>query len=70
MMIFILLLGGLFVALLIGGIILLLQQNDEGGLSLPGGSSPSVREVLDERYARGEITEEEYRRMVEQLERA
>jgi len=66
--ILLLLLGGLALVLLIGGIILFVRQNDEGGGAF-GGSSPSAREILDQRYARGEITEEEYQRMLRQVEK-
>jgi putative membrane protein len=36
--------------------------------SLPSGRSGHARDILDERYARGEITSEEYRERVEQLQ--
>lgn len=40
------------------------------GRDAPGHSSPpSARRTLDERFARGEIDEEEYRRRLDELER-
>lgn len=70
-------LGGVFVLLVIGGLFVvlfvvgagLLSQRGGNGLSLSGPASPGAREILDQRYARGEITEEEYQRMVAQLEK-
>jgi putative membrane protein len=35
-----------------------------------GASGPSAREILDRRYARGEITREEYRRLRSDIESA
>jgi len=32
----------------------------QGGWSAPPGSSSTARQILDERYARGEIDEDEY----------
>ncbi len=63
----VLIIGGLVLVLIVGGI-LLLQRNGGGGFSLSGTRSPTAREALDERYARGEITEEEYQRMLAQIE--
>ncbi|MGC9398779.1 MAG: SHOCT domain-containing protein [Anaerolineae bacterium] len=68
--------GGVFVLLVIGGLLVvlfvvgagLLSQRGGKGLSLSRPASPKAREILDQRYAHGEITEEEYRRMVKQLE--
>jgi putative membrane protein len=34
----------------------------QGGRSAPPGDSATARQILDERYARGEIDEDEYRR--------
>ncbi len=34
----------------------------QGGRSAPPGSSSTARQILDDRYARGEIDEDEYRR--------
>jgi putative membrane protein len=34
----------------------------QGGRSAPPGSASTARQILDERYARGEIDEDEYRR--------
>jgi putative membrane protein len=33
----------------------------QGGRSAPPGDASTARQILDERYARGEIDEEEYR---------
>lgn len=68
--------GGVFVLLVIGSLLVilfvvgagLLSQRGGNGLSLSGSASPKAREILDQRYARGEISEEEYQRMVQQLE--
>ena len=34
----------------------------QGGRSAPPGSASTARQILDERYARGEIDEDEYQR--------
>jgi putative membrane protein len=39
------------------------------GRDARGNGPPSARHILDERFARGEIDEEEYRRRRDQLER-
>jgi putative membrane protein len=54
-----------FWIVIVGAIILALRS---GGSRSDGGPSRSAREVLDERYARGEIDREEYRRRREDLE--
>lgn len=66
----------LFWLLLIGGIVLLvrlLRQPGDGrsdaqrGAEGPAGRSPSAEDILAERFARGEVDEEEYRRRREVL---
>jgi putative membrane protein len=58
-------LGPLFmiapVALLIAGIVALMRWTG-GGSSDGGGRVRTARDILDERYARGEIDREEYQR--------
>ncbi|HXF73666.1 MAG TPA: SHOCT domain-containing protein [Actinomycetota bacterium] len=49
-----------FLGLVVGGVVLLLRRPEEGG-------RPDARRILDERFARGEIDEEEYRRRLEVL---
>lgn len=62
-----LLVGGVLVALFVGGGALLRQS---GGFDLPGKKQePTARQVLDERLARGEISQEEYEEIRAQLER-
>jgi len=39
----------------------------QGGRSAPPGSSSTARQILDDRYARGEIDEDEYRRRLQVL---
>ena len=61
----------LFWALVVGGIVWLVRYaaterrtSDAGGVSLDKPSAPATptaREILDERYARGEINDDEYR---------
>ncbi len=53
--------GGLFsfFARLFGGA--------NGQMNLAAGSGPRPREILDQRYARGEISREEYERMKQDL---
>ncbi|MGY1633465.1 SHOCT domain-containing protein [Geodermatophilus sp. SYSU D01186] len=55
----------LLLALLVGGIVLLVrvaQQASQGDARRPhAGSRPSPEDVLAERFARGEISEDEYR---------
>jgi putative membrane protein len=50
-------------ALLIGGIVLLVRYFGRGGqASAPVGGSPLPQQLLAERFARGEIDEDEYKR--------
>ncbi len=49
----------LFLALLIGGVILLIRFASSGARSFREQRSPGL-EVLEERYARGEINRDEY----------
>lgn len=55
----------LFWVLIVGAIVLALRS---GGNRGGGGPPRSPREILDERYARGEIDQAEYRRRREDLE--
>jgi len=55
----------LFLALIVVGVVLLAQR--PSGQAPPGGQD-SARRILDERLARGEIDEEEYRRRRRTLE--
>lgn len=57
-----------FIVLLAVGAVSLIRRGDEGGPLSSGRSSSTARDLLDQRYARGEISEEEHRRMVEQIE--
>lgn len=65
--------GLLFLALLAGGILLiiwLVRQVSAGGASrLPVRSPAAARQILDERYARGEISREEYLTALADIER-
>lgn len=56
----------LFWGLLIGAAILVYRAVQGGGGRADGGTD-SARRVLGERYARGEIDDEEYRRRLETL---
>lgn len=49
-----------FLALIVAGIVLLLRRPEGDGRS-------EARRILEERFARGEIDEEEYRRRLEAL---
>ncbi len=66
--------GLLWIALIVVGVWLLLRalrERDGGGFGPPflgGRRSGRARDILDERYARGEISSEEYRERVEHLE--
>jgi putative membrane protein len=54
-----LLLGGVLLAFVVGAAILVFRQTtDTRPLGGPG--QPTARQVLDERFARGEIDREEY----------
>lgn len=63
--------GWLFLVLLVVGIVLLvmaLVRGWSGGRGAPQATGPSqAREVLDQRYARGEINTEEYQDRLQQL---
>ena len=64
----ILLLGGLVLALLIGGVVAVPRQ--AGDTRWFGGQrQPTARQVLDARFARGEIDREEYDTIRAQIER-
>ena len=56
----------ILVGLLIVGYVGVRLAQSRGFSSLPGFSS--ARRILDERYARGEIDEEEYRRLRDELQ--
>jgi len=62
-----LLLGGVLVAVLLGGLGLVPRRgaNDQW---LGGQRLPTARQVLDERFARGEIKAEEYETIRKQIE--
>jgi putative membrane protein len=67
--------GLLLIALLVAGIVWLVRSiaaDDSSRSASPGsgwGSTPgSAREELDRRYARGEITREEYRQIRDDLQ--
>ncbi len=62
-----LLLGGALVAALFGGAGLLFHEGS-GSRRLDGQRRPTARQVLDERFACGEIGVEEYRAIREQIE--
>lgn len=58
----------LFWAILIGGVVWLVRSLSAGG-RLGHGPEPSrALSILEERFARGEISAEEFRRMKEELE--
>jgi putative membrane protein len=59
-----------FWGLVIAGAIWLMRSIFPGGKLLDGGSiesSNNPREIIDHRYARGEITRDQYLRMIEDL---
>lgn len=62
-----LLLGGVLVAVLFGGLGLLSGRNSSGW-RLRGQHQPTARQVLDERFARGEISVDEYETIRAQIE--
>lgn len=64
----ILLFGGVLLALLIGGLASVLRQTGDTP-SFGGQRQPTARQVLDERFARGEIGREEYETIRAQIER-
>jgi len=53
-----LLFWGVLLLLLVGGAVLLLRQTP--GARSTGEQRPTARQILDERFARGEISREEY----------
>ncbi len=57
----------LFWALVITGIVLLVRYLGRTTGQPPGGDRRSAERILAERFARGEIDEEEYRRRLETL---
>lgn len=64
---------GLVLMLLFWGTIIYLAFRVIGGLfpraTAPGrGGSQTAKAILDERYARGEITQDEYRRMLQDIQ--
>jgi putative membrane protein len=62
-----LVLGGAFVAVLLGGAGLLSRKGSNSQW-LGGQRQPTARQILDERFARGEIGTEEYETVRAQLE--
>jgi putative membrane protein len=63
-----LLLWGIPLALVVGGAAWVFRQAT--GTRQPGGQrQPTARQVLDERFARGEISREEYETIRAQIER-
>ncbi|HZD55169.1 MAG TPA: SHOCT domain-containing protein [Anaerolineales bacterium] len=68
------LLGLLMMLLFWGGLILLavllvraLFRGDHGSFNTPTGHAETAREILDQRYARGELTREQYELMKKDL---
>jgi putative membrane protein len=57
----------LFWALVVTGIVLLVRYLSRTSGRSPGGDRRSAERILAERFARGEIDEEEYRRRLETL---
>ena len=51
-----------FWALVVIAIVVLVRSIRSGGPAAPPPASPDARRILDERFARGELTEEEYLR--------
>jgi putative membrane protein len=62
-----LVLGGALVAVLLGGAGLLSRKGSNSQW-LGGQRQPTARQILDERFARGEINAEEYETVRAQLE--
>lgn len=56
-----------FWGLLIAGVVLLVRQLGGHQRSTPPAPQPNPRQVLDERFARGEIDEDEYRKRLQVL---
>jgi uncharacterized membrane protein len=63
------LIGGLLLALLVGGAGLVLRETSGSSHRLSGQRQLTARQVLDERFARGEIGREEYEAIRAQIER-
>ena len=63
-----LLFGGVLLALVVGGMAWAFRQTT-GARPLGGQRQPTARQVLDERFARGEISREEYETIRAQIER-
>jgi putative membrane protein len=59
-----LLIGGLILAVVVGVVVLIVTQSGDGIAR----RRSRAREVLDERLARGEITAEEYRQLLAEIE--
>lgn len=57
--------SAVFLTLIVIGIVLVLRAPSGGE---PGQREDNARRILDERFARGEIDEEEYRRRLSTLE--
>lgn len=62
-----LLVGGVLVAVLLGGVGLVSRKEGNDRWSF-GQRQPTARQVLDERFARGEIGPEEYEKIRAQIE--
>jgi putative membrane protein len=62
-----LVLGGALVVVFLGGLGLLAGKNSNSQW-LGGQRQPTARQILDERFARGEISAEEYETVRAQLE--
>ena len=63
-----LLVGGALLAILLGGLGLLSRKG--GAVQWPGGQhQATARQVLDERFAQGEISADEYEAVRAQIER-
>lgn len=58
----------ILIALVVGGGVLVFRQTT-GARLLGGQRQPTARQLLDERFARGEINREEYESIREQIER-
>lgn len=58
-----------FWALLIWGISVLVNRGRDGVASAPPAHEPSALEILERRYARGEISTEEFEEMRRRLDR-
>jgi putative membrane protein len=64
----VLLIGGLLLALLAGGAGLVLRETGGSSQSPSGQRQLTARQVLDERFARGEVGREEYEAIRARLE--